>query len=458
MNIIVLGGSPKGEASITMQYVKYMQKHLKNHNFSIIQTAAPIKRLEKNRDAFLKVIEQVKKADAVIWAFPLYYWLVCSQYKRFIELIFERKATAAFKGKYTASLSTSIHFYDHTAHNYIRSICEDLGMNYIGFFSAKMRDLFSDQGRTKFQAFSHFFINAVQERIETPRYSLPLPAVTFHYKPQAETQQKVAVHKKITLVTDSTEGNIGRMIERFKDCLAEPVHVVDLSKINIMGGCLGCLKCSNNNVCAYTGKDDYIEMFNSSIKPADILIFAGSIKDRYLSSRWKMFFDRSFFNTHQLVLGNKQVGILISGPLRYVPNLTEILQGYFQIHGSHVIDIITDESHDSKRIDSLIRGLALRLDSSAELKYIQPFTFLGAAGIKIFRDEMWTGLRVVFRADHKFFKKHKLYDFPQRNPLKNMFYRIGYFITGIPFIRRQMEQHMKNGMIRPFQRILTEKN
>ena len=41
-----------------------------------------------------------------------------SNYKRFIELIFERHQEQVFAGKYTASLSTSIHFYDHTTHNY----------------------------------------------------------------------------------------------------------------------------------------------------------------------------------------------------------------------------------------------------------------------------------------------------------------------------------------------------
>jgi multimeric flavodoxin WrbA len=457
MRIIVLGGSPKGEMSITMQYVKYMQKHLKDHDFTVIQTAAPIKRLEKNQIDFLKIIEQVKKADAVVWAFPLYYWLVCSQYKRFIELIFERKATSAFQGKHAVSVSTSIHFYDHTAHNYIRSIAEDLGMNYIGYFSAKMRDIFSEQGRKKLEAFSSFFVDAVEKDVKTPRHSLPLPASKFSYKPAVETQQKISVHKKITLVTDSEEGNTGRMIDRFKACFSGDIEVVNLSRINIKGGCLGCLKCSNKNVCFYTGKDDYIEMFEKSIKPADILILAGSIQDRYLSSTWKMFFDRSFYNTHQLVLNDKYVGMLISGPLCCVPHLSEILQGFFQVQGSHVIDIVTDESYDSKHIDSLIRGLAVRLATCTELEYIQPFTFLGVAGLKIFRDDIWEGLRVVFRADHKFYKKHKLYDFPQRNPLKNLFIRIGYFITGIPFIRRQMEQHMKEGMIRPFQKVFNSK-
>jgi hypothetical protein len=50
-------------------------------------------------------------------------------YKRFIELLFERCAPESFSGVYAASLSTSIRFYDHLAHEYIQGITEDLGMS-----------------------------------------------------------------------------------------------------------------------------------------------------------------------------------------------------------------------------------------------------------------------------------------------------------------------------------------
>jgi hypothetical protein len=45
-----------------------------------------------------------------------------------------------FMEKYTAVLSTSIHFYDHTAHNYINALCDDLNMKYVGSFFADMPD------------------------------------------------------------------------------------------------------------------------------------------------------------------------------------------------------------------------------------------------------------------------------------------------------------------------------
>ncbi|MFP4484205.1 MAG: hypothetical protein ACLFO1_05065 [Spirochaetaceae bacterium] len=45
-----------------------------------------------------------------------------SAYKRYIELLFERGGHEHLAGRYAASLSTSIHFYDHTAHTCIRAV------------------------------------------------------------------------------------------------------------------------------------------------------------------------------------------------------------------------------------------------------------------------------------------------------------------------------------------------
>lgn len=92
MKIAVLNGSPKGDVSVTMQYVNYLQKEFTHHDFVIHNTAQRIRKLEKDGKAFQEVMDDVKSADIVLWAFPLYYCLVCSQYKRFIELIFERGA------------------------------------------------------------------------------------------------------------------------------------------------------------------------------------------------------------------------------------------------------------------------------------------------------------------------------------------------------------------------------
>ncbi|HOW56432.1 MAG TPA: NAD(P)H-dependent oxidoreductase, partial [Smithellaceae bacterium] len=88
MKIAVLNGSPKGELSVTMQYVKCLQVMFKDVEFRIMDAAAKINKLEQDEKYFSALIEEIASSDGVIWGFPLYYLLVPSQYKRFIELVY----------------------------------------------------------------------------------------------------------------------------------------------------------------------------------------------------------------------------------------------------------------------------------------------------------------------------------------------------------------------------------
>ncbi|MBD3189560.1 MAG: hypothetical protein GF308_02900 [Candidatus Heimdallarchaeota archaeon] len=100
LKIVVLNGSPKGPRSVTQQYVKYIQTIFPEHDYKYIPIAQKIPAIEKNSERFNEIIEAIQDADGIIWAFPVYYLLVNSNYKRFIELIFERGVEKAFLGKY----------------------------------------------------------------------------------------------------------------------------------------------------------------------------------------------------------------------------------------------------------------------------------------------------------------------------------------------------------------------
>lgn len=127
------------------------------------------------------------------------------------------------------------------------------------------------------------------------------------------------------------------------------------------------------------------------------------------------FFDRSFFNTHIPTMIGKQFGFIISGPLSQIPNLRQIMEGYSEVQQGSIVDFITDESGDSAGIDELLHSLAGRLVQFTHDGYLKPITFLGVGGRKIFRDDIYGRLRFPFRADHKFYNEHGLYDFPQKD-------------------------------------------
>jgi multimeric flavodoxin WrbA len=452
MKIVVLGGSPKGETSVTMQYVRWIVKSFPEHEFDVRQVAQGITALEKSDERLAEVIGSVEEAEAVIWAFPLYVYTVCSQYKRFIELIHERKMEGAFSGKYAASLSTSIHFYDHTAHNYIAEVSEDLGMNFTGSFSPKMDDILQPECRRQLELFAGELIDAASRRLPLPRRSSPLPAyVPASPRSLPVGDARVATGKRVAVIVDYPEGNAGAMARRFASKLQGDVDLIELPSIDIKGGCLGCLRCGRNNRCAWEGKDGFIETYRTRIKTADIIVYAGTVRDRALSARWKTYLDRSFFNTHQRSLQGKQFVFLVAGPLSAMTNLRETLSAYVEWQGSNIVDFVSDEVPDSPSLEAIIDATAARAVAAAEAAAFKPVTFRGVAGMKVFRDDVYGGLRIVFKGDHREYRRTGVYDFPTRKIFVRLAVWLGYWITSIPFIYRGMMKDFPKRMIRSYQ-------
>ena len=98
MKLVVFNGSPKGNLSATLQYVRFIEKKFPQHEVKIFHVAERINAIEKEETKFQEIIEAVKASDGVLWAFPLYYYLVCSQYKRFIELLWRGRRKKPSKG------------------------------------------------------------------------------------------------------------------------------------------------------------------------------------------------------------------------------------------------------------------------------------------------------------------------------------------------------------------------
>ncbi len=453
MKIVVLNGSPKGDVSVTMQYIAYIRKKFPDHTYEILNIAYEIKKIEKDTAIWNKTLDSIRSADLVLWAFPLYYLLVCSQYKRFIELVFERNAQDAFAAKYVASLSTSIHFFDQTAHAYIHAVSDDLGMKYLGFYSAEMRDLLKEEERTRLEKFAALLFTAVQDKIPVQRENAPLTGQPLSYVPGTLRKNLSMGTKKIVILTDADDSspNLAAMTDRLLNSFSGSVELINLHKLDIRGGCLGCCQCGYDNTCVYN--DGYVDFFNNKLVPADIIMMAGSVHDRYLSSAWKQFFDRSFFKGHTPGLAGKQIGFVIAGPLRQIPNLKEVLTAWADNGGCHA-QFVTDEVSGSLELDGLLDAMAAQLVLGAEAGYIPPQTFYAVGGHKIFRDSIYGGLKMAFQADYRYYCEHGMFDFPQADIKTRLLNAILIPLTWIPGFRKKVFADMKYHMIEPFRPVL----
>jgi len=455
MKICVLNGSPKGEESVTMQYVRFLKEAFSDHTFTIENIGQEIHRIETKEDAWQQLIQEIAVSDAILWATPVYYMLVPSQLKRFIELVFSRNAKDAFTGKYAASLSTSVHFFDHTAHAYLHAVTEDLGMHWAGFFSAKMEDLLSVQHQENLAKFCNDFLDTASCRQQIQPWYAPVRESNFIYRPGPAPKAFEKQGKHVVILTDGAPGtNLERMVTRAAACFGKAATALSLSEAGMKGGCLGCCRCAFDNTCVYT--DGFGSFWKETVGKADILIFAGSVRDRYLSATWKQIFDRSFFMGHTPSFTGKQIGLIIEGPFSQIATLREVLTAYVASQGANLSGIVSDEGENSGTIDARIDAFADRCIRLAESGYIAPETFPAVAGHKIFRDEIWSNLRMVFKADHRYYKKHGFYDFPQKHYKQRVKTTLLSFFLQIPPIQKKVKLNMKKEMIKPFASVFTD--
>lgn len=442
MNIVVLGGSPKGGKSVTMQYVLWLQQKFSDCTFNIIQVCQPVAQLEKEPARLQDIAGQVRQADGVIWAFPVYVGLVPAGYKRFIELVFEHGLLPSFAAKPAALLCTSIHFFDSTATDYMRGVCEDMGMAVGEVFSPQMGELISSRCQSQLALFLKKWQLQMKARRPAVRTTAPVVYTPKAYVPQpAPTPPRHAM--RVGIVTQrGVSKNLDLMVEEISKLFAE-TEPFDLSCLHIAGACTGCLQCAYNNTCLYEGKDDVIDAYRSLTK-CDAILFCAPVVDRYFSARWKTFIDRMFFTTHIPLFEGVPMGFVVAGPLGQLPNLRAVLEGVYSTYGAIIAGFATDEAED---IDSGLLALAESLAFCAQHRYSPPQMFPTVFGRVTFRDIIYGGLSGVFVADHQYYKKHGLYDFPQKRyalRFAGALLRLG---MRLPPVRRRVQQNMKDLML-----------
>ena len=443
MRILVINGSPKGKYSITWQTVNYLEKLNPQHKFVTIHAGQQIRKLEKD---FSSVYEEVAKADVLLFSYPVYTFIAPYQLHRFFELL--KESGVDLKGKYATQITTSKHFYDVTAHRYVQDNCQDMGMKYIRGLSADMDDLTKKQGQQEAVAFWNHFSWSVEND-----FCEPLPMETqAHFAIVATEAESVASKKgQVVIVTDvkETDTSLQAMINRFCSVLPYNTKIVNLNEYPFAGGCLGCFNCAVDGKCIY--KDGFDEFLRNEVQGGQAIIYAFRIKDHSMGSRFKLYDDRQFCNGHRTVTMGMPMGYLISGNYKQEFNLQMIIEGRAQVGGNILAGIATDETNPDKEIDMLAANLVYSLEN----KNTQPSNFYGVGGMKIFRDLIWQ-MQGMMKADHKFYKQHGQYDFPQKK-LGTMLamYLVGAMIAN-PKIKSKMGNKMNEDMLMPYKKVMDD--
>ncbi|MBQ8238473.1 MAG: NAD(P)H-dependent oxidoreductase [Oscillospiraceae bacterium] len=442
MNILVLNGSPKGSNSITLQTILYLQKKNPAHHFEILHAGAKIRSFEKD---FSPALDAISRADVFLFSYPVYTFIAPCQLHRFIELL--KASGADLSGKFATQLTTSKHFYDITAHRYIQDNCQDLGLKYIRGLSADMDDLLNAKGQADAEAFFRHVCWSVENDIYEP-FPAALPA-PIHKTVAVPDICESGRQGDVVIVTDCEpeDTQLQSMIDRFRAVLSRQSRIVNIREYPLKGGCLGCFNCAVTGRCIY--KDGFDNYLRNEIQTADSIVYAFTIRDHSMGARFKMYDDRNFCNGHRTVTIGMPVGYLISGNYSQESNLQTIIEARAQVGSNFLAGVAADETDPNGEIDRLAKILVYALDN----QYVPPQNFYGIGGMKVFRDLIWL-MQGMMKADHKFYKAHGQYDFPQKQwPTMLKMYLVGALLSNEK-LKSKMGSAMNEGMLAPYRKVL----
>ena len=440
MRVLVLNGSPTGADSITLQTVLFIQKFYRNTEFEILHVGQKIRSFEKD---FTPAREALRRADLILFCYPVYTFLVPSQLHRFLELI--KEDGVCLRGKYATQLTTSKHFYDSTAHAFIQENCADLGLRYIRGLSADMEDLLKPEGQKDALEFFRF----VRWNMKHGFGENAPHRCSIAEKPETagEMADDAADSGRRIVIVADLSSPLEEMIRTFSQSSPIPCDIVNIREFPFRGGCLGCFNCAADGTCVYTdGFDTYLR---EHIQTADAIVYAYTVQDHSMGSRFKMFDDRQFCNGHRTVTMGKPVAYIVDGSLQNEPNLQILMHARAQVGGNFLAGAVCSAQENCK---AALGQLAQTLAFAVKTGYNPPQDFYGVGGRKIFRDLIYQ-MQGLMREDHRFYKAHGFYDFPQKRRGTIAFmYLAGAMMTNKK-LKKKLGGRMTEGMLMPYKHV-----
>ena len=445
MNILVINGSPKGNNSITLQTSLFLEKLFIEHKFSFLNVGQKIRYYEKN---FCEIEKEFEKADIIIFSYPVYTFLVPSQLHRFIELLKENNINV--KDKFATQISTSKHFYDTTAHKFVEENCLDLGFKYVRGLSADMEDLMQKEGQNDAVNFFNYLIFCAENNIYTHCSNIKKEEKTI-YKRKCDNNFENKDQSKDVLILSclsKDDENLRNIIDDFRSIFPYKTREINIKEYNFHGGCLGCFGCAITGKCVY--KDGFDDFLRNEIQTADAIIYAFTIKNHYADSNFKLYDDRQFCNGHRTVTEGMPIGYIVSGDYDKEYNLQTLIEARSEVGGNFLTHVANDCGKDV--YDELLQ-LSSIMKYSIDNKSSRPKNFYGVGGMKIFRDLIYI-MQGLMKADHQYYKKHNIYDFPQKQRMKMLQMKLVGALISIPSIQKKMKNKMNDYILMPYKKII----
>ena len=164
-----------------------------------------------------------------------------------------------------------------------------------------------------------------------------------------------------------------------------------------------------------------------------------------MGASFKLFDDRQFCNGHRTVTEGKPFGYIINGDYNSELNLQTIVEGRAEVGHNFLAGV----GYNKETIINTVEKLKFACVNN----YVQPRNFYGVGGMKIFRDLIWL-MRGRMKADHVYYKKHGVYDFPQKKRGQMLLMCLLGSLVRNKKIKQKMGNKFNEGMIAPYKKVI----
>ncbi|MEJ2245411.1 MAG: NAD(P)H-dependent oxidoreductase, partial [Acidobacteriota bacterium] len=133
--ILFLCGSPRRRRSASLCTAKFLARFL-DYDYEFVDVAKAKLSTDPGEaePAFLKIVEKMQTADAIVWTFGAWLLFVPVQMQYFLDKLFVQGHD--FSGKVAAAVMTSVRVLDDFILDRVRFVSEQLGFGYAGDVSA----------------------------------------------------------------------------------------------------------------------------------------------------------------------------------------------------------------------------------------------------------------------------------------------------------------------------------
>lgn len=266
MKICVLSCSPKGETSLTLQTVKFLQKFFPEDIFEVKLTT----KVECTDD----VVDAASESDIIMILSSIFHLHVHGQMISMLdELVSKLRAKIGddINKKYFTYITSSNFIYDIGAHNYILRWAQGEKLNFLRDLSLKDDSMLTEQGQ--------------EEVYRWFKYTKETIALL-----KSKEIPKVTSARRIAIINDGLASPelVSKISDMYKErgCEVESFNLNDYK----IAPCNACFACYSNRVCCM--KDDFVDLVDKVGTGTDMFVNVGKLRYGMLGQKFKIWTDR----------------------------------------------------------------------------------------------------------------------------------------------------------------------